>query len=365
AGVLASGEPYVAVREGKVFARRLARVPDTAHEAQEAQEQDAAWGDTVLVTGASGGLGSLVAVHLAAVHGVRRLVLASRRGTVSAELTGELSALGVEFEAVACDVADRDAVAELLDRVPFDSVVHTAGVLDDGVLASLTPERISTVLRPKADAVWNLHELTADRALNRFVVFSSAAGVFGNAGQANYSAANAFLDALILHRRSLGLPGQSLAWGLWDRQDGMARQTTLDRSTALSSQEGLRLLDAATDTGLPVLVPIKLDLAALNAGDVHPLLRGFVRSRVRRTVEGGLAAQLASVPQAERSRMVLDLVRRQVAVVLGHDTPNAITPDRVFGDLGFDSLTALELRNRLNAVTGLRLPATLVFDYPT
>ncbi|MFF8446062.1 type I polyketide synthase, partial [Streptomyces californicus] len=365
AGVLASGEPYVAVREGKVFARRLARVPDTAHEAQEAQEQDAAWGDTVLVTGASGGLGSLVAVHLAAVHGVRRLVLASRRGTVSAELTGELSALGVEFEAVACDVADRDAMAELLDRVPFDSVVHTAGVLDDGVLASLTPERISTVLRPKADAVWNLHELTADRALNRFVVFSSAAGVFGNAGQANYSAANAFLDALILHRRSLGLPGQSLAWGLWDRQDGMARQTTLDRSTALSSQEGLRLLDAATDTGLPVLVPIKLDLAALNAGDVHPLLRGFVRSRVRRTVEGGLAAQLASVPQAERSRTVLDLVRRQVAVVLGHDTPNAITPDRVFGDLGFDSLTALELRNRLNAVTGLRLPATLVFDYPT
>ncbi|MGV9317267.1 SDR family NAD(P)-dependent oxidoreductase, partial [Streptomyces sp. NPDC003691] len=360
AGVLASGEPHIAVRDGKVFAPRLARVPAGA------TTEDAGWGDTVLVTGASGGLGGLVARHLAAAHGVRRLVLASRRGTIDGGLAAELAELGVEVENAACDIADRDAVAALLDGIDgLTGVVHTAGVLDDGVLSSLTPERISAVLRPKADAVWNLHELTADRELNRFVVFSSAAGVFGNAGQGNYSAANAFLDALIGHRRSLGLPGQSLAWGLWDQHDGMARQAKMDRGTALSAEDGLRLLDAATGTGLPVLVPMGLDLAALRGTEVHPLLRGLVRGRVRRTVEGGLAARLAGLSPAERERTVLDLVRRQVAAVLGHDGPNAITPDRVFGDLGFDSLTAVELRNRLNAATGLRLPATLIFDHPT
>ncbi|RKN03007.1 type I polyketide synthase, partial [Streptomyces radicis] len=355
AGALAAGEGHVAVRDGGLSVPRLTRVP-----IGEAEAEDTGWGGTVLVTGASGGLGGLVATHLAAEHGVRHLVLASRRGTVAPEVAAELTANGVDFEAVACDAADRDALAALLDRVRIDSVVHVAGVLDDGVVASLTPERVSAVLRPKVDGAWNLHELTAERDLRRFVVFSSAAGVFGNAGQGNYAAANAFLDALARHRRELGLPAQSLAWGQW--ATGMSGRNT---GEALPDDEGLRLFDTAVGIDLPLLVPMRLDLAALRGAEVAPVLRGLVRGRARRVVEDGMAAHLATLPEAERARTLLDLVRRQVAAVLGHSGPADVDPERAFTDLGFDSLSALELRNRLNAATGLRLPATLIFDHPT
>ncbi|MFD7932008.1 beta-ketoacyl reductase, partial [Streptomyces sp. NPDC059742] len=295
---------------------------------------------------------------------------------------------------------DRDALAAVLKAIPaqhpLTAVVHTPGVLDDGTVTSLTPERIAKVLRPKADAAWNLHELTRDLDLASFVLFSSAAGVFGNAGQANYAAGNTFLDGLAQHRRAQGLTGLSLAWGLWDDEAGMAAtldeqdRRRLDRGSmnALSAADGLALFDAAVrartaavaDAGEPgaasLLVPARIDLAALQAqvGDtVAPLLRGLLRTPVRRRTSGGapadapgtLAERLAQLPPAERDRVLLDTVCTHVAQVLGHNGAAAIEPGSAFKELGFDSLTAVELRNRLGAATGLRLPATLIFDYPT
>ncbi|MFJ4851142.1 SDR family NAD(P)-dependent oxidoreductase, partial [Streptomyces sp. NPDC088733] len=309
----------------------------------------------------------------------------SRRGgdaPGASELTAELTDLGASVVWAACDVADRDALAGLLAERPLSAVVHTAGVLDDGVIASLDQERLSAVLRPKVDAAWNLHQLTQDMDLSAFVLFSSAAGVFGGAGQANYAAANVFLDALAAHRRAQGLAATSLAWGLWD--GGMAGElaagevSRLGRGgvNALSEQEGLALFDTATASGTALFVPMKLDLGALRAqvaggGMLPPLLSGLVRVPNRRAARaasasaGKLARQLGALPESERADAVLDLVRAQVAAVLGFDGPEAVVPARAFSEVGFDSLTAVELRNRLSTATGVRLPATLVFDYPT
>ncbi|MEU0839170.1 type I polyketide synthase [Streptomyces sp. NPDC005962] len=383
---LASGEPQVAVREGGLRAPRLARaVVDT----EQVPDFDAE--GTVLVTGASGTLGGLLARHLVAERGVRQLLLVSRRGDQApgaGELGAELAELGAEVRWAACDVADRDALASTLATVPAEhpltAVIHTAGVLDDGVIGSLTPERIDHVLRPKVDAAWNLHELTADLDLSAFVLFSSASGVFGGAGQGNYAAANAYVDALAQHRRARGLAGTSLAWGLWADASGMtgalddADVSRMSRGgvAALSTAEGLELFDAARGAGEALLVPVRLDLAALRAeaassGVVAPLMRGLVRVPARRTAEGSAAGsdalvrRLAGLGEAGQLDLLLDLVRTQVAAVLGYGSAESVDPDRAFRDLGFDSLTAVELRNRVNAATGMRLPATLVFDYPT
>ncbi|MYU16289.1 KR domain-containing protein, partial [Streptomyces sp. SID8361] len=264
------------------------------------------------------------------------------------------------------------------------AVVHTAGVLDDGVIDSLTPERLEKVLRPKVDAAVNLHELTRDQDLAAFVLFSSAAGTFGGPGQANYAAANSFLDALARHRQAQGLAATSLAWGLWAEASGMTGaleatdKSRMNRSgvLGLSSAEGLALFDAAQEVGDAFLVPMQLDLAPLTGAPIEmvpPLLRGLVRGGTsRRTAESGAAGdgsslveRLVRLDAAERERTLLDLVRAQVAVVLGHDSPDAVEASRAFKDLGFDSLTAVEFRNRLGAAAGLRLPATLVFDYPS
>ncbi|NEC92810.1 beta-ketoacyl reductase, partial [Streptomyces sp. SID12501] len=219
---------------------------------------------TVLVTGASGSLGGLFARHLVSEHGVRNLLLVSRRGEAAAgasELSAELVGLGAEVSWAACDVADRGALAAVLDGIPAErpltGVVHTAGVLDDGVIGSLTAERLSAVLRPKVDAAWNLHELTRDLGLSAFVMFSSAAGVFGGAGQGNYAAGNVFLDALAAHRNAQGLAGTSLAWGLWAETGGMGAAlgaedvSRLGRGgvSALTAAEGLALFDAAPASG--------------------------------------------------------------------------------------------------------------------
>ncbi|MGA6160982.1 SDR family NAD(P)-dependent oxidoreductase, partial [Stenotrophomonas sp. NPDC087984] len=379
AGALGSGEPQVAVRDGALRAPRLARA---AVDAERPFDVDAE--GTVLVTGASGTLGGLLARHLVVERGVRRLLLVSRRGDQApgaAELDAELVELGAEVRWAACDVADRDALAAALATVPADhpltAVVHTAGVLDDGVIGSLTPERLARVLRPKVDAAWNLHDLTRDLDLSAFVLFSSAAGVFGNAGQGNYAAANAYLDALAQHRRAHGLAGSSLAWGLWADSSAMTGElddadvSRMSRGgvVALSATEGLELFDTAYRTDEALLVPVRLDLAVLraeaaSAGVVAPLLRGLVRVPARRAAEGAaasgaLARRLAGLSEAEQLDALLELVRTQVAAVLGHDSLDTVEPHRSFRELGFDSLTAVELRNALGGVSELRLPATL------
>ncbi|WP_346168457.1 type I polyketide synthase, partial [Streptomyces javensis] len=385
---LRTDEPQLAVRAGVVHAPRLARVAALDEAAVPGLDP----AGTVLVTGASGTLGGVLARHLVTERGARRLLLTSRRGaeaTGAAELAAELTELGAEVHWAACDAADRTALAEVIASVPGDhpltAVIHAAGVLDDGIIESLTPERVAHVLRPKVDAAWNLHELTRGLDLSAFVLFSSAAGVFGNPGQGNYAAANAFLDALAQHRRAQGLPAVSLAWGLWEDEGGMAATlATADRQRmsrgsmgALSNAEGLALFDVAGLAGHAVLIPAALDVAALRAqstAGVAPLLRGLIRTPVRRAAAGGgggadeaagLAERLAGMSAAERDRFLLNLVCGQVATVLGYGGAAAIEPGAAFKELGFDSLTAVELRNRLGAATGLRLPATLIFDYPT
>ncbi|WUS37142.1 SDR family NAD(P)-dependent oxidoreductase [Kitasatospora sp. NBC_01250] len=389
AAALVADEPQLALRAGTLKLPRLARVTAVAA-AEPALEpdlaSDLASGGTVLVTGATGTLGALVARHLVAVRGVRRLLLVSRRGARAAgavELAAELRESGAEVSLAACDVADRAALAALLASLerPLTAVVHTAGVLDDGVISSLTPERLATVLRPKVDAAWHLHELTKDQKLTSFVLFSAAAATLGGPGQANYAAANAFLDALAHHRQAAGLPATALAWGLWAERSGMTgtlEEADLQRINragvaALSSAEGLALLDTATALGGASYVPIRLDLAGMRAhgasAALPALLRGLVRTPARRAAQAAqsgdpLREQLAALPAAERATALLTLVTGQVAAVLGHTGAEAVEPHLAFKELGFDSLTAVELRNRLNTATGLRLPATLVFDYP-
>ncbi|QEV37640.1 type I polyketide synthase [Streptomyces nodosus] len=395
AAALGSAEPQLALRDGRPHAARLARLArpaDTA--APTAWQSDG----TVLVTGGTGGLGAQFARHLVDAYGVRNLLLVSRRGgdaPGTTELVAELIAHGAEVTVQACDVADPDAVTALVAGIPAEhpltAVVHTAGVLDDGVIGSLTGERLARVLRPKADAAWNLHQATRGLDLDAFIVFSSVAGVFGGAGQANYAAGNAFLDALMEHRRAAGLPGLSLAWGPWDQAGGMTE--TLSDAEAerlaragmppLAAEQGFALFDAALaagngtgtgsedTTGTALVVPVRLDLAALAAqGEVPAVLRGLVRTRTRRTVAGGtvtadgLVARLTALTAEERREALLGLVRTQAALVLGHADAASVDAAAQFRDVGFDSLTAVELRNRLSAATGLRLTATLVFDYP-
>ncbi|WP_020638027.1 type I polyketide synthase [Amycolatopsis balhimycina] len=369
---LATGEPQLAIRGGGLLAARLAR----ATEEPDVTAEDVAWPEsgTVVITGGTGGLGAVLARHLVTERGVRRLLLLSRRGAGAPGAGGlltELTEAGADVTAVACDAADRGALTEALAGVPAEhpvtAVVHTAGVLDDGMVGSLTPERLSAVLRPKVDAAWNLHELAGDVA--KFVLFSSVAGLTGAAGQANYAAGNAFLDALAAHRRATGRPALSLAWGPWAGA-GMAAESAhrrLQRTGVppLSVAQGLALFDAAERVAAPVVAPVRLDLPVLRAaGEVSSVLRGLIRVPVRRTAAAGAA--LVAGLDAKRSReAVLDLVRTRVAGVLGHANAASVDPDRPFSELGFDSLTAVELRNQLSAATGLRTPATLIFDHPT
>ncbi|MEV6831386.1 type I polyketide synthase [Amycolatopsis sp. NPDC051102] len=374
--VLASGEPQVAVRGTTFTAPRLARAEAAAAPAGFGRDS------TVLVSGA-GSLGALVARHLVARHDVRRLVLASRRGQDAegvADLVAELTGAGAAVSVVACDLADRDQVAALLDTHRPTAVVHTAGVLDDGVIEALTPERLAKVFAPKVAAVRHLDELTRDGQVGTFAVFSSASGVFGSAGQGNYAAANAYLDAVVANRQAAGLPGTSLAWGMWQQDDGMTAhlgqsdQARASRSgvLAITATEGMDLFDAAVGSGQALLVPVKLDLKSTRAAreGVPHLLRGLVRAgrqqaRAAVASAGGLVQDLAGRTPAEQETLLLDLVRGQVALVLGHTGPESVLEHTVFSDAGFDSLTAVELRNRLRETTGLKLPATLVFDYPT
>ncbi|MFI0780276.1 SDR family NAD(P)-dependent oxidoreductase, partial [Streptomyces sp. NPDC021212] len=341
---------------------------------------------TVLITGGTGTLGGLLARHLVTEHGVRHLLLVSRTGEQAA-LRRELEELGAEVRIVACDIADRAAVAELLDGIPpehsLTGVFHAAGVLDDGVVTGLDSARLARVLAPKVDGALHLHELTAEVDLSAFVLFSSMSGLLGASGQAGYAAANMFLDALAQQRRAQGLPGLSLAWGLWESASAMTAHlsdTDLRRMggagmRGLTRDEGMELLDAAWQSGEALLAPVRWDHRLLrrlasSGARVPSLLRKLVRAPRRRTVlesakDGGLRERLSTLSEAERRGVLNELVAGSVAAVLGHVGTDAVPVDRPFKELGFDSLTSVEFRNRLNEATGLRLPSTLVFDHPT
>nr|WP_244330725.1 type I polyketide synthase [Streptomyces parvus] len=337
---------------------------------------------TVLITGGTGTLGGLLAKHLVTEHGVRHLTLLSRRGadsTGATELLADLHALGARATVTACDAADRTALADVLaaipDQHPLTGVIHAAGILDDGVFASMTPQRVEAVLRPKVDAAVNLHDLTLDTDLALFVLYSSASATLGTGGQANYAAANSFLDALASYRRARGLPAQSLGWGLWQQASTMTGHLLDDTTpapnrkiTTLRTEQGLALFDAAAASHTPHLLPIPLDLT--RSSEVPALLRGLIRPAGRRAAgrteenHTALATRLHALSATDRRDLVLDLVRGNAATVLGHARADAVGARHAFRDLGFDSLTAVELRNLLGTDTGLALPATLVFDHP-
>ncbi len=347
-------------------------------------------GSSVVITGGTGMAGSALAHHLVDRYRVAHVMLVSRTGARAAgvaELVAGLQQAGAQVSVVACDVADREAAAAMLAQIPAQyplrGIVHAAGILDDGLISSLTPDRVDAVLRAKVDGAWNLHELTRDVDLSAFVVFSSMAGIVGTPGQANYAAANSFLDGLAAYRRTHGLPGLSLAWGLWEQASAMTAHLG-DRDKArmsriglapLSTEQALAAFDAAMLADAPVLVAARVDRAALsdNVAALPPLLRELVAGPSRRVIDDtevtasatGLSARLHGLTPEARQRELVDLVCGNAALVLGVPNPADIDAGRAFQELGFDSLTAVELRNRLKNATGLTLSPTLIFDYPT
>ncbi|NEY36959.1 SDR family NAD(P)-dependent oxidoreductase, partial [Streptomyces sp. PRKS01-65] len=369
-------EGEVAVRASGVFVRRLVRAPGGGGEA-------VAWRPrgTVLITGGNAGP-EQPAAHLArwlADRGAEHLLLVSTSGD-GFGLAGTTDQWDTRVTIAACDVADRGALAELLATAvpaecPLGAVVHTAGVVDDGVLDALTPERLEGVLAAKAVGARNLHELTRGADLSAFVVFSSAAATFGSGGQGAYAAANAYVEALAAHRRGLGLPSTAVAWGAW-AGEGMAADaeaaTLLDRRgiRPMDAEPALSALGQVLDRNETCLTIADIDWDRLPAAEgLARLLSDIPEARLARPgtateAAGSLRARLTALEPAERDRALLDLVRTHTATVLGHRTATAVPADRAFRDLGFGSLHAVELRNGLNAATGLRLPSTLVFDYP-
>jgi acyl transferase domain-containing protein len=386
---VATGETQLAVQDGELAAPRLVGFA-------ELPAASGAFGPdgTVLITGGTGALGAELARHLVTSYGVRHLLLTGRQGPQAPnaeELRRALEELGAEVRIVACDAGDRAALAEVVKGCApaLTAVVHAAGVLDDGALATLTPERMAAVLRPKADAAWHLHELTRDLDLSAFVLFSSVSGLLGRAGQGNYAAANSFLDALARHRIRRGLPAVSLAWGPWEHGDGMAGADATSRSTgdvlrAVSVRQGLALFDAALGAGEPVLAPILLDRDALRSarGPLPPLLHGLLRPRrpaagtgdagtvsapgTEQTWEPGAWRKvLAELPAAQREEALAELMSADVAAVLGYPSGDPLPAGKSFAELGFDSLMAVQVRNRLSMALRLRLSAAVVFEHPT
>jgi polyketide synthase 12 len=340
---------------------------------------------TVLISGGTGVLAGLVARHMVERHGAHRLLLASRSGPEAAgaaELAAELEALGAAVRIEACDVSERAQLERLLASIdpeyPLGAVVHAAGALADGVIESMGPEQIERAFAPKLDAAWHLHELTRELDLSAFVLFSSIGGTLGGPGQANYAAANAFLDALAAHRNASGLPATSIAWGLWERESGMTGHLgEADRERmrrrgfgALADEQALALFDAALISPDSPALAMRIEADGLRAlagaGVLPPILSGLVGRRAeRRLATVSLAAKLAALPEEEHEAAVLELVRAEAAAVLGHSAAEEVPLERPFKELGFDSLAAVELRNRLNTATGQRLSATVVFDYPS
>ncbi|HEV2639826.1 MAG TPA: type I polyketide synthase [Actinocrinis sp.] len=369
---MATGAPQLALREGRCWTPALARLT-----ADQMLDEPGPISGPVLITGGTGGLGSLVARHLVAAHGIRKLILLSRSGETTPELRQELEAAGAVVRIAACDVTDRAALTEALaDSGRIGAVIHTAGILDDATIESLTPRRLTRVLAPKLRAAELLDELTVDHDLSHFLVFSSVSGVLGTAGQGNYAAANTALDALIQRRRAAGRPGTSLAWGPWSASFGMtsglsdADISRMRRGGVVpfTGTTGMAAFDAALRAAPALLVPV-ITAPPGSAVDVSPMLAGVVRPARRSAAAAAsgpaLAERLRALPAERRADAVVEYVRAEVATVLGHASADRIDPQRLFGELGFDSLTAVELRNRLGAAGAVRLSSTVVFDYPT
>lgn len=400
AALLATDQPEAVLREKGRFVPNLVRAsmrellsPDRAASAAAEPASTAERAarlplpeGTVLISGGTGGLGARVACHLARCYGVRDFMLTSRQGMAAegaAELVAELAALGCRTTVAACNMNDRAAVAALLSAVtrPLVAVFHLAAALDDGVLGALTPARLHAVLSPKVDGAWTLHELTRDKKLAAFVLFSSITGLVGSTGQGNYAAANTFLDALAAYRQASGLPALALAWGTWGSVGGAARLPLADQQRLLSRglvpltpQEGLRAMDAALFRAEPLLIPASLDLSALRrhaVGEaVPPLMRRLVQASTQPVAEAEVAAvplarQLMNRREEDRLGLLLERVRAEAAAVLHLSAARTPLPEQPLREFGLDSLTALELRNRLGKLTSLQLPATFIFDYPT
>jgi NAD(P)-dependent dehydrogenase (short-subunit alcohol dehydrogenase family)/acyl carrier protein len=377
-----ASEPQLALRNGVVHIPRLARTSSlTPPDAPAVLDSEG----TVLVTGGTGMLGALVAEHLVTRHRIKHLLLVSRSGPDApgaGELQQRLAGLGAEVAITACDTSNRDELAAVLDSIaaghPLTAVIHAAGVLADAVVTELTPQQLDVVLAAKADSAWHLHNLTAELDLAAFVLFSSAAAILGSPGQANYAAANAFLDALARHRNHTRR-ATSLAWGYWHTPTGMTGHlTTTDLTrltntglTPITNEQGLALFDATLTDQRPNLLASPVNTSALtrHARDntLDPVLSALTTNRPQAATAspGGLVARLAGQTAEQQLRTLTTMVANATATVLAHPDPAAIDPDRPFKDLGIDSLTALELRNTLNHHTGLTLPATLAFDHPT
>ena len=376
-------EPQLALRGGELLAPRLTRF--------QAGEGDSAPGPgsldpdgTVLITGGLGAVGAAVARHLATEHGARHLLLAGRRGgeTEGADqLVAELTELGADVTVAACDVSDRAQLRALLDSIPaahpLDAVVHSAAVRDNVMIATLDAGSLDRVMRPKADAAWHLHELTRELDLSQFLLFSSVAGLLGGAAHGNYAAANTFLDALAAHRQAAGLPATSMAWGGWIQDASLIDQISdagrkrLERTgiAPFGPQEGLELFDAARADGAPLLAPVVFTLAALReqaiAGMLPAILRGLVRLPEAEPGEVALLARLQGLSAEQRREVVLEALREQAAVTLGHASAADVDPDLVVQELGLDSLGTVELRHRVAAVTGVEVPLLALADHPT
>ena len=369
---MASGEPQLALRGGATLVPRFVRREGDSGGAIDTS-------GTVLITGGTGSLGSLLAGHLATAHGARNLLLVSRSGMAADRLAELRAGLpdDTRVQVVACDVADEAALARLSGEAqpPLSAIVHAAGVLDDGVLGALTPDRVATVFRPKVDAAWHLHELAERAGITSFVLFSSITGQVGSPGQGSYAAANSFLDALARYRTARGMPALSLAWGPWGHGTGMAADL-IDTGplTPLSAEDSLALFDSALGAGTDVLAPILVNRRKL--GPSRMPVPAVLQAMVRTTRSGGTAsdtvtgpsawrARLARLPVNERLAEMTTLVRSEAADILGYSEASAMPSGQTFGSLGFDSLGSITFRNRLNAATGLRLPTTIAFDVPT